>query len=77
MTGSCSGNLSRIVSAAELTELVGTFHHWKALGLSVFLKDKAMLVPELQDKAGLIYAKNVSSFGALTPLFIDLQPGRL
>jgi hypothetical protein len=37
-----------------------TFNHWKAQGVSVFLRDKVVLTPELPDKAGMVYAKNVS-----------------
>lgn len=35
-----------------------TFNHWKTSGNAVFLKNKAILSPELSESTGLLYAKN-------------------
>ena len=42
--------------------MIGTFNYWKSRGTSVFLNDKVVLTPEKPNMAGLIYAKNVSTY---------------
>lgn len=46
----------RFVLSHPLTN--STFKHWRASGNSVFLENKAILVPELVGSYGLIYGKH-------------------
>ena len=41
-----------------LTNITGTFNHWKASGSAVFLETRTILTPEARDQKGLIYAKH-------------------
>ena len=52
------------------------FDLWDATGSAVFLKNKAVIVPEVKNKKGMIYTKNPNSSKEQWMLDIDLSVRR-